>query len=259
MASRATPEAPAAAADATPRATSSSSPSSATSRSSRAPGAGSPTSRSRSRSSRSSPGRSPTFAVRVAERRPDRGLDRLAGALRLRAHGRLLDGRADLEVPDRRRPLLVGARARRHGLELDDRLVQHRRPGRDRRLGRLRRGVLPQRACSASTGVDIFGVNFGDDVAHPRRDVRLLFLLILGPLHAGQHLRRPRPGAAQQHLGRLARARRRGDHRAAGLRPRRPPERRASSSASGSTTPASTTARPAASASGSSCCRSASC
>ena len=65
----------------------------------------------------------------------------------------------------------------------------------------------------------------------------LLFLLILRALHGGEHLRRPLPGADQQHLGRLAPARRRGDHRAARLRARRPPERRASSSASGSTTP----------------------
>ena len=46
-----------------------------------------------------------------------------------------------------------------------------------------------------------------------------------GPLHRAQHLRRPRPGAAQQHLGRLAPARRRDHHRPAGLRSRRPPER----------------------------------
>ena len=100
--------------------------------------------------------------LRLAERRTDRGLDRLAGALLLRADGRLLDGGADLEVPDRGRPLLVGARPRRQGLELDDRLVQHRRPDRDRRLGRLRGGDLPERACWRSTALNIFGINFGD-------------------------------------------------------------------------------------------------
>ena len=105
----------------------------------------SPTSRSRSRSSRSSPGLSPRSRSRG--RTAARSRSRSAGrSLRLRAHGRLLDGRADLEVPDRGRPLLVGARPRRQGLELDDRLVQHRRPGRHRRLGRLRRRALPQRA-----------------------------------------------------------------------------------------------------------------
>ena len=36
--------------------------------------------------------------LRLAERRPDRGLDRLAGALPLRPHGGLLDGRADLRA-----------------------------------------------------------------------------------------------------------------------------------------------------------------
>ncbi len=54
--------------------------------------------------------------------------------------------------------------ARRPRLELDDRLVQHRRPDRDRRLGGIRRGDLPGLAVRASTGLDILGVNFGDDV-----------------------------------------------------------------------------------------------
>ena len=107
-------------------------------------------------------------------------------------------------------------------------------------------------------GVDIFGDQLRRHVAHPLRDL-LLFFLILVLYTRGQHLRRPRPGAAEQHLRRLAPARRGDHHRAARLRPGPPPERRASSSASGSTTPGCTTARPAASASGSSCCRSASC
>ena len=126
--------------------------------------------------------------VRVAERRPDRDLDRLAGDLRLRAHGRLLDGRADLQVPDRRRPLLVGARARRPGLELDDRLVQHRRPDRHRRLGRLRRGALPQRAARP-----LRGRHLRDQLrrrrAHPRRDRSCSSLLILVLYTVAQHLR----------------------------------------------------------------------
>ena len=90
----------------------------------------------------------------------------------------LLDGRADLEVPDRRRALLVGPRPRRQGLELDDRLVQHRRPDRHRRLGRLRRGDLPEHPARASTALNILGINFGD-TAHILAETFLLFLIIL--------------------------------------------------------------------------------
>ena len=90
----------------------------------------------------------------------------------------LLDGRADLEVPDRGRALLVGARPRRQGLELDDRLVQHRRPARDRRLGRLRRARSSSTPCSGLYGLDIFGVNFGD-TEHILGEQFLLFLIIL--------------------------------------------------------------------------------
>ncbi len=150
--------------------------------------------------------------VRMAERRPDRRLDRMAGPLRLRAHGRLLDGRADLQVPDRGRALLVGARPRRQGLELDDRLVQHRRPDRDRRLGRLRRGAVPQRAARPLRARHLRH-QLRRRKAHPRRDLLPLPAHPV-PVHAGQHLRRPAAGADQQHLGRLAPARRRGDPRA---------------------------------------------
>ena len=65
------------------------------------------------------------------------------------------------------------------------------------------------------------------------------------PLHAGQHLRRPAPGAVQQHLGRLARARSRGDHRLARLRARQPPERRLRLHREAQQLSASATARPA--------------
>ena len=73
----------------------------------------------------------------------------------------------------------MGERPRRPRLELDDRLVQHRRPDRDRRLGRIRRGDLPQRAAWASTQLTSSGVNFGDDV-HILGEQFLLFLIILG-------------------------------------------------------------------------------
>ena len=77
----------------------------------------------------------------------------------------VLDGRADLALPDRRRSLLVGPRARRHGLELVDRLVQHRRPGRHRRLGGLRCCAFFLNATvRALLRFGIFGiVNFADD------------------------------------------------------------------------------------------------
>ena len=74
-------------------------------------------------------------------------------------------------------------------------------------------------------GADIFGVNFADTKQRPGRAVRPLHP-DPGPLHAGQRLRRPPAGAVQQHLGRLARPRRRGDHRPARLPARRSPERR---------------------------------
>ena len=48
-------------------------------------------------------------------------------------------------------PYWWAARLGGAGLELVHGLVQHRRPGRHRGLGRLRRGVLPGRACSRST------------------------------------------------------------------------------------------------------------
>ena len=107
----------------------------------------------------------------------------------LRADGGLLDGRADVEVPDGRRPLLVGARPRRQGLELDDRLVQHRRPGRDRRLGGLRRGDLPQRHARRSTA-STSSASTSATRAHPRRDVAAV-LPDPRPLHRREHLRRP--------------------------------------------------------------------
>ena len=50
-------------------------------------------------------------------------------------------------------------------------------------------------ATLALYSVDIFGLNFADDRAHPQRDLVAL-LPDHGPLHAGEHLRRPRPGAA---------------------------------------------------------------
>ena len=60
--------------------------------------------------------------------------------------------------------------------------------------------------------------------AHPERDLAAL-LPDPGPLHARQHLRRPRAGDDEQHLGRLARDRRADHHRAARLRAGRAPER----------------------------------
>ena len=68
--------------------------------------------------------------------------------------------------------------ARRRRLELVHRLDQHRRPGRDRRLGRLRRGDLPQHHARR-----LRGRHLRDQLrrhrARPGRAVRLLFVLIL--------------------------------------------------------------------------------
>ena len=94
--------------------------------------------------------------------------------------------------------------------------------------------------------------------AHPRRELPPL-RDHPHPHRDHQHLPHPPARGDQQRLGLVARDRRRGDHRAAGDRPRHSTRASASSSASGSTTPASTTAPPAASSSGSTCCRSGSC
>ena len=100
-------------------------------------------------------------------------------------------------------------------------------------------------------GLNIFGINFGD-TATSSASTFLLFLIILLALHGGEHLRRPLPGADEQHLGGLAPARRRGDHRPPDLRAGPPPERELRLRPSGSTSPASSAARPATSGSGSS-------
>ena len=84
-------------------------------------------------------------------------------------------------------------------------------------------GLLPERFCSALYGLNIFGVNFGDD-AHILGETFLLFFLILvlvtalnifgdrglamlNNISVGWHLLGTGPG-----------------HRSPGLRPRRPPE-----------------------------------
>ena len=73
-------------------------------------------------------------------------------------------------------------------------------------------------------GLNILGINFGD-TNHVLGEQFLLFLIILLGYTRGEHLRRPLPGPDQQHLGRLAPARRRGDHRDPLDRARQPPER----------------------------------
>ena len=150
--------------------------------------------------------------LRLAERRPGRGLDRLAGALSAVFCVAFSMAELTSAYPDRRRALLVGPRPRRQGLELDDRLVQHRRPARDRRLGRLRRGDLPQHPARPLRRSTSSGSTSGTPT-HILGEQFLLFLIILLALHGGEHLRRPLPGADEQHLGGLAPARCRGGHR----------------------------------------------
>ena len=126
----------------------------------------------------------------LEQRRPDRDLDRLAADLDPDPDHRLLHVGAGLRLPDRGRHLLVGRQARRPGLGLVHRLVQPDRPGRRRRLGRLRLRDLPQRRSSASTKSTSSAINFGDDRAHPRRDLPPLRAHPAAP-HDRQHLREP--------------------------------------------------------------------
>ena len=164
------------------------------------------------------------FRAGVERRRAARDLDRLAGDLRLRAAGGGLDVGADLGVPDGGRPLLVGGAPGRRRLELVHGLVQHRRPDRHRGIGRLRRGALPRHGARALQRRHLRR-QLRRRRPHPQRDVPAV------PDHPRVHLDREHLLLAparplQQHLCRLARAGRRGDHRAAGVRSRQPPGRR---------------------------------
>ena len=62
-------------------------------------------------------------------------------------------------------------------------------------------------ATLALYGVDVFGLNFGDD-QHILSETVAALLPDPALLHAGEHLRRPRSRAHEQHLGGLARDRR---------------------------------------------------
>ena len=59
--------------------------------------------------------------VRLERGGPSRNLHRVADPVRLRAARRVLDGGADLGVPDCGWPVLVAGQARQPGLELDHR------------------------------------------------------------------------------------------------------------------------------------------
>ena len=114
--------------------------------------------------------------------------------------------------------------ARRPGLGLVHRLVQPDRPGRRRRLGRLRLRDLPQRRPRP-----LRSEHLRDQLRRRSRtsssEVFLLFALILIVHTVGQHPPHPPALAGQQRLGLVARDRRRGDRPRPDLRPRRPPER----------------------------------
>ena len=188
----------------------------------------------------------------VEQRRADRDLVGLADHLRADPAGRVLDGRARLGLPDRGRDLLLGLDARRPEVGLVHRLVQPRRPGRRRRLGRLRLRAVPER--------DVHAVRrqprvrqLGRHRARADRDVPAVH----GDpdaARADQHLLLAAGRAVQQHLRLLARGGRRGDRARARVRARHSTRASTSSSPRRSTTPAS-----AAGCSGSTCCRSASC
>ena len=160
--------------------------------------------------------------------------------------------------PDRRRPLLVGGEARRPGLELVHRLVQHRSGWSASSPRWTTGGELPEPSCSTSRASTSSGINFAD-TAHLLTETFAALPVILAPVRAGQHLRRTWSGAVQQHLGLLARVRRDRDHRDPRLRPRPSPERRLRLHARRINNSGFTDGATAASSSGSSCCPSASC
>ena len=90
--------------------------------------------------------------------------------------------RAHLGLPDRRRPLLVGAQARRPGLVVVHGLVQRGRADRHRRLGGLLLRVLRDLACSAS-GAGTSASSTSPTTLHVLAEIFWVFVLILG-IHA---------------------------------------------------------------------------
>ena len=85
-----------------------------------------------------------TYGQALQQRRADRDLDHVADHLRPDPRRRRLpDVGAGVGVPDLGRHLLLGLEARRRRLGLVHRLVQPDRPGRRRRVGRLRLRELP--------------------------------------------------------------------------------------------------------------------
>ena len=107
-------------------------------------------------------------------------------------------------------------------------------------------------------GLKILGVDFGD-TKHVLSETFLLFLIILVLYTLVNIYSSPLVGAAEQHLGGLARPRRAGDHRDPHRRARAITRASASCSATRSTTPGSAAARRRASPSGSWCYQSGSC
>ena len=159
----------------------------------------------------------------LEQRRPGRHLLGLADHLRPDPGHRPLHGGARLGLSHGRRPVLVGGQARRSGLVLVHRLVQRDRPGRGRRVGRLRRGDVRFRAVQP----------LGPRPRHhqlrrrrvARRDLRRL-RRDHRAARGDQHLLVAPRRAVQQHLGVRARVRRGGHHRDPRLRARPAPELR---------------------------------
>ena len=159
----------------------------------------------------------------VEQRRSDRDLMGLADHLPPDPHGRGLDVGARVGVPDRGWPVLVGRQARRAGLVLVHRLVQRDRPARRCGVGGLRGGDL------RLDSLQPLGTRPGGDQLRGRRSARRGVRRLRrapDPARVDQHLLVAPGRAVQQHLGVLARRRRRGDHRDPDHRPGPPPERR---------------------------------
>ena len=118
-------------------------------------------------------------------------------------HRRARDGRDRLDVPHRRRPLLLGVKARQPRVGLVHRLVQPRRTDRGHCGDRLRRGHLHDLA--AEPLVPVAPEHAARDLRHVHRDHR--------PPPGDQPARRQAAGRTELDLGVVAHGRRRGNRR----------------------------------------------
>ena len=131
--------------------------------------------------------------VRLAERRADRG-SRGAGrsCARFVLHGRPLDGRADVALPDGRRPVLVG-RTSSGGKGWSWMTGWFNIVGLVGIVASVGYGaaIFLYRHARASTSVSLFGMDFADSSQDPRGDVGSCSSSILVFYTVAEHLRRP--------------------------------------------------------------------